>query len=196
MNEKIATKALSMFTRYGIKWVSMNHVARELGISKRTLYEVFSSKDELLGVAIDLSLTQLWEQIARIESQASSPVKTLLQISVAVYKYITSFCAAFYADLPYYNAAQAKMKQSQEQLQETCNRHFNTGVAEGLFLEGENYNLITFVYSEFFGNNNADFQATMMRTMLRGVCTEKGCNELRTYKNLVNGISNQIQYAF
>ena len=45
-------KVCEMFKAYGIKSVTMDDVARELGISKKTLYQYFKDKSELLKTCI------------------------------------------------------------------------------------------------------------------------------------------------
>ena len=46
--ERIIEGAAELFKTYGIKSVTMDSLANHLGMSKRTIYEVFSDKDELL----------------------------------------------------------------------------------------------------------------------------------------------------
>ena len=43
--EQVMTTALDMFSQYGIKSVSMDDIARNTGISKRTIYEFFDDKE-------------------------------------------------------------------------------------------------------------------------------------------------------
>ena len=50
--EQVMTTALDMFSQYGIKSVSMDDIARNTGISKRTIYEFFEDKETLLQEAI------------------------------------------------------------------------------------------------------------------------------------------------
>lgn len=50
--ERIIDKAASMFVEQGIKSVRMDDIASAVGVSKRTLYEMFESKDELLYLTI------------------------------------------------------------------------------------------------------------------------------------------------
>lgn len=51
MKERIAKTAIALFHEKGIKF-TMNDLARELGVSKSTLYEHFPSKDELIGYVV------------------------------------------------------------------------------------------------------------------------------------------------
>ncbi|MBE0676126.1 MAG: helix-turn-helix transcriptional regulator, partial [Bacteroidales bacterium] len=45
---RIVAGAAELFRIYGIKAVTMDTIAAHLGISKRTIYERFHDKDELL----------------------------------------------------------------------------------------------------------------------------------------------------
>lgn len=58
VRDKIISGAKKMFTRYGIRSITMDMIAEELGISKRTIYEKFKDKDELLKCCIEESIIQ------------------------------------------------------------------------------------------------------------------------------------------
>jgi len=64
--DEIATRFMDLAYRFGLKRTAVEDVARELHISKKTIYEHFASKDELLRYGIEL-----WArgQRARIESR-------------------------------------------------------------------------------------------------------------------------------
>ena len=48
LKEKILITAINLFHKHGIRSVKMDDIANELKISKRTLYEIYSNKEELL----------------------------------------------------------------------------------------------------------------------------------------------------
>ena len=48
IRDRIIEGAAELFKTYGIKSVTMDSLANQFGMSKRTIYEVFSDKDELL----------------------------------------------------------------------------------------------------------------------------------------------------
>ena len=54
---KIMHVAMREFRRCGVKAVKMDDIASRLSISKRTLYEIFSNKEELL---LDCRMAFLW----------------------------------------------------------------------------------------------------------------------------------------
>ena len=49
---RILKEAGMLFSRYGIRAITMDRIADEIGISKRTLYETFKDKDDLVFQAI------------------------------------------------------------------------------------------------------------------------------------------------
>ena len=52
LRERIILAAVELFTTNGIKSITMDEIAASLGISKRTLYEVFPDKETLLEECI------------------------------------------------------------------------------------------------------------------------------------------------
>lgn len=56
--ERILTNALDMFNRHGVKAVTMDDIAKELRISKRTLYEHFDNKEDILICCINSKINQ------------------------------------------------------------------------------------------------------------------------------------------
>lgn len=48
MKERILLKAEELFCRYGVKSVTMDEIANQMGISKKTIYQSFTDKDELV----------------------------------------------------------------------------------------------------------------------------------------------------
>lgn len=56
MKERIREKATELFTKYGIKRITMDEIAAQLGISKKTIYQSFSDKNELVADIFDAHL--------------------------------------------------------------------------------------------------------------------------------------------
>ena len=50
--KKIITKTITLFKKYGVKSVSMDDIANEFAMSKKTLYTLFDSKDNLIEKTI------------------------------------------------------------------------------------------------------------------------------------------------
>ena len=56
--------ALTLFSKYGCKRVGMDDVAETLGISKKTLYELFENKDNLVQESVTLLLNRTHENMS------------------------------------------------------------------------------------------------------------------------------------
>jgi AcrR family transcriptional regulator len=55
--ERILVKSHELFNRYGIRSVSMDDIAAQLGMSKKTLYQYYTDKDDLVNAVFDIVLT-------------------------------------------------------------------------------------------------------------------------------------------
>lgn len=53
MRDRIQQKAEELFNRYGIRSVTMDEIAGQLGISKKTIYQWFEDKDELVAAVFE-----------------------------------------------------------------------------------------------------------------------------------------------
>jgi AcrR family transcriptional regulator len=58
VKNRIQAKAHDLFMRYGVRSVSMDDIASQLGMSKKTIYQYFSDKDELVDAVMDDEVSQ------------------------------------------------------------------------------------------------------------------------------------------
>lgn len=56
MQERIIEKSHELFMRYGIRSISMDEIASQLGISKKTIYQYFADKDALVDAVVDIEI--------------------------------------------------------------------------------------------------------------------------------------------
>ncbi len=68
MKEDITQKALTYFMQYGFKTFTMDDLANSLGISKKTLYEQFASKNDLVEATLDYALGMSCHQVDKFVS--------------------------------------------------------------------------------------------------------------------------------
>jgi len=66
IRERIIDEASESFKTYGIKSVTMDSLANQLGMSKRTIYEIFSDKDDLLVAVLNRIAQQQKELVKRV----------------------------------------------------------------------------------------------------------------------------------
>jgi AcrR family transcriptional regulator len=51
--DRILAKAAELFMRYGIRSITMDEIAAQLGISKKTIYQFFTDKDDMVFAVIE-----------------------------------------------------------------------------------------------------------------------------------------------
>lgn len=76
--EKWLNRITELFMRLGIKSLTMDDVARELGISKKTLYQFVENKDDLVKKAITLHLTAECGRSVELSSMANDALDEML----------------------------------------------------------------------------------------------------------------------
>lgn len=104
LKDKILFTSIELFRTLGIKSVSTDMIAMECGISKKTLYEVFKSKEELIEAIIYWSLNQMdefWEGVIhRIENDPTTDFTEVFhQLMQKVNILITIITKPFLVDL-------------------------------------------------------------------------------------------------
>ena len=58
MKERIQAKAEELFRRYGIRSVTMDEISNQLGISKKTLYQSYTDKEEIVSAVFDRMIAE------------------------------------------------------------------------------------------------------------------------------------------
>jgi TetR/AcrR family transcriptional regulator, cholesterol catabolism regulator len=80
VKDRISEKADDMFTRFGIRSVSMDDIAAQLGMSKKTIYQYFTDKDELVEAVIVNRITQMQEECMESKQHAKDAVHEMFLI--------------------------------------------------------------------------------------------------------------------
>lgn len=78
--ETIIKSAAEMFVEQGIKAVRMDDIARHIGVSKRTLYEMFGDKEELLYLCLSYYVQEQDRRHAELGMQAKNVLEAMLQV--------------------------------------------------------------------------------------------------------------------
>ena len=82
--ERIVAQAMQMFVSEGIKSVRMDDIARQLGVSKRTLYELFGDKESLLYLALEHWFECKRLERIRVSADAENVLEAMFRVLVCV----------------------------------------------------------------------------------------------------------------
>ena len=192
--ERIIKESYLLFVRYGVK-TTMDDISKHMGISKRTIYENFKDKSELLSACIEHMAEQAHYRAVEIFENSDNVLEAVLQMLYHQYargpqnfKYMMEL-GKYYPDV-YKNhliKSQEKKLQGMEEL-------IRRGIAEGVFRDDVNPMLASFMFSEqanlifseqfqkfneardssFDGFSEVSIFQNMVVTYMRGVSTAKG----------------------
>ncbi|MCK8480235.1 TetR/AcrR family transcriptional regulator [Psychroserpens algicola] len=95
--------AITKFTKFGSKHVTLDELAKELGISKKTIYSFFKNKEELVIASIESLLNAYTEDINRlINSNGKDPILSVILIYQRGFEYLKYFKPSFLFGLEKY----------------------------------------------------------------------------------------------
>jgi len=83
MKEKIKSIAFQLFMKYGLRSVSMDDIAREAGISKKTLYQHIKDKKSLVTNVMENFLEEDEACVLKIVEQADDAITQMFKINQA-----------------------------------------------------------------------------------------------------------------
>jgi len=77
VKERILTKAADLFMRYGIRSITMDEIASQLGISKKTIYQFFTDKDDMVSAVIEREIKANEVECVQYRDQAADAVQEI-----------------------------------------------------------------------------------------------------------------------
>ena len=79
--DKILEGASGLFLRYGIRSVSMDNIASHLGMSKKTIYQYFRDKDEIVYSVTEAHVQGERQQFGEIANKSKNAIEELVGLS-------------------------------------------------------------------------------------------------------------------
>lgn len=182
--KQIIQTAFDLFSQYGIKSVSMDDVARNTGISKRTLYSFFEDKETLLIEGIEYMEEQLSNYLKQLEDSSYTAIDIVLLFYEELLRSPRWYNRKFYEDLKKYPKAMQRKESEKAAFTEKCIDLLNRGIKEEVFQKEVNIEIMALLAKEhakmiapsklFHKHSNAEVYDTILLTVLRGISTEKG----------------------
>lgn len=192
IKSKILQGAEALFMRYGFKSITMDDIARELGISKKTLYLYFADKSDLVNQTVDNHLETEKQFCTDLTIKEENPIAFLLAISDNFSNETKHINPAVLFDLKkYFKEAYDKIESySKEFIYGQVLNNIQQGKSAGLYRSELNDNIIALFYvnmvqfmvnPENYTKEIKDVQLVhkeLLQYHLHGILTEKGLKQL------------------
>lgn len=192
LRKRILDVAAQEFRTKGIKSVKMDDIANLLSISKRTLYEIYDNKEQLLMESIREEFQDFDRSMQEV---CDNPDLNVIDVVIEFYKLkirsMSMVVPTYYYDLQKYPDILDWLNSQRSQRQSESTKFYEQGISEGLFRSDVNYDLISDVsngvmdyvmeqqlytrypLTEIFRN--------VVLLYIRGFCTVKGVEELQKH---------------
>jgi AcrR family transcriptional regulator len=199
--QNILEKVIALYRKYGIKTITMDDVARELGISKKTLYQYVEDKNELVNKSVMFDVEKHFCLINCIKEKKLNAIDELLEINRYLSVMLKDYNPSWDYDLKkYYAETYTKLfSMRREQMLKSVTDNIKRGIEEGFYRDDINADIIAKLHLlriENLNNNDIfspeDFASAkvfneLFKYHIRGIANDKGIkyieNKLKTIKS-------------
>lgn len=196
--EKILKTSLELFFKYGIKRVTMDDIAKELGMSKKTIYQFYKEKDDLVNQLTEIELDRETGKFDDIKNQAKDPIHEIMLISEKLRQMMQHINPIFFLDLQkFYPKAFLQFQKFKENcaLNEIL-RNIKEGKSAGLYRQDVDEDFAArlrlaqidmLMFGNYFSYENITFvraHELILDMFVHGICTVKGHKLINNYKKI------------
>jgi AcrR family transcriptional regulator len=173
--EKIIEGAAELFRTYGIKSVTMDSLANHLVMSKRTIYEVFADKDELLIGVLKLMTEKQKELVKKVLDESENAIAAIFKLLQINSDHFQQMSPAFQADIKklHYNVLIKKAEKFEMPDYRNNLEVIENGIKEKLFRKDINNELVNrclyYLGRTVMDNNLYPFEQFTRQEVIRNV---------------------------
>jgi AcrR family transcriptional regulator len=135
MKDRIQIKAHEMFLQYGIRSVSMDDIATQLGISKKTLYQYYTDKDELVDSVLQYEIEHGQQDCTECLQQSKDAIDEIFLTMERIVEQFRNMNPMVLYDLQKFhlNAFQKFLKYKNGFLIDVIKKNIERGIKEELY---------------------------------------------------------------
>lgn len=186
--EKILNGAVGLFMKYGLRSISMDDIARHLSVSKKTLYQHFADKEDLISIVLGAHIEANRKQYEIITENSANAIDELAQISQCLRKDMSETNPSVLFDLQKFHpkAWEVWLNHKNKYIRESVVRNIKQGIEEGYYRPEVNAEVIAAIRIELISMgfdqnvfpqstfNLAEVQSQIFDHFVYGLCTDKG----------------------
>lgn len=196
--ERILLEAEQLFFRYGVKSITMDEIATHLGISKKTIYQFYKDKKELVYKVVENKILKQQIEMNDITVKASDPVHEILLTSDYLKNIFQNMNPFLLMEVQKYYPRAFGVFQSHRDKCIFVNIYNNikSGMEAGLYRSGIDVDTIARLrmvcIDAAFNPDNFplakrnlnELQTQLIEHFLYGICTLKGHKLINKYKQI------------
>lgn len=197
IEQQIFKKSSDLFLRYGIRSITMDEVARELGMSKKTLYQYVENKADLINKVVLQFMTDEMATIVEIHNNAEDAIHEMILNARHATQHLRKLRPTTVYDLKkYYRKSWELIEQMHyKNMHEVIKANLEKGIAEGVYRANINPLIIArfhvnqtsvivdediFPLKDF---NKEELLEEFVHYHIRGIASEKGLQLLEKHIN-------------
>jgi len=148
LKNKIIEKAEDLFLRYGLKSVTMDDIARKLGISKKTLYQYVENKTDLVSKIVLAHIEEEKAMMSEVRSQSADAIEEMLKVGRYAIQQLRKLSPTLMYDLQKYygNIWIMLQKLHMEHGQQMIRDNIDRGMRQGVYRQDINADILARMY--------------------------------------------------
>lgn len=188
--------ALRMFLKDGIDPVRMDDIAAELSISKRTLYEMFTSKENLLVECLEYHNSLMHNLISTEISEGNDVLTVTLKYLELIIAESSKTSTVLFSNLEKYPVLKEKIETRRETIQSNFRDFLELGIRQDVFRDDlcldvvlRTFTLLSRMICDERARETASVEDLVNSTIVvlfRGIATRKGMEKLDEYRYKFN----------
>lgn len=187
-----------MFFKFGIKHVTMDDIAKELGMSKKTIYQFYKEKDDLVNQLCDVEMLIQEKVFFEISQIAKDPVHEIMLISIKMREMMQHINPLFFLDLQkFYPIAYKRFQKFKEECayKDVVN-NIKKGKEMGIYRQDVDVEFASrfrlaqidmLMFGNYFSYDRISLTKAselMLEMFVYGICTIKGHKLINNYKKI------------
>lgn len=145
LKEKILEAATPMFYQHGIRKVKMDDIAKRLRISKRTVYEIYADKEDLLLEVLQHSDEANRQKMKRLDVPGTNVIDIIILFFKQKAEEISRINPVFFEDMQQYPKLLEFFRKRRKRQGAETQDFIRRGIDEGYFLTDINFDLVVMV---------------------------------------------------
>jgi AcrR family transcriptional regulator len=195
LRDRIVSAAFELFMKYGVRSVTMDQISGHLGISKRTLYEIFRDKNQLLREGLDYYSSIKMKDAKDLIRQSDNVIETIYILARRGEEMKQQINPLFFEDIRKYHPDVHALITTDGRYRDYSLTYelLMKGIRDGLFTKGLDIELVNNFFhqvmnivmnEEIFPKDrytHEDIFRNIIMPYLIGISTEKGQEQIHIY---------------